>query len=93
MARVDPEEILGKEVTRVYIAANIGEADRVEEVLTDRGFDYIVEIEPYVKRILGIFPSKIAGAGFYVLSDQAPPARTALCAAGLVAGLEDNEAD
>jgi hypothetical protein len=93
MARLDPEEFLDQEVTRVYIAGNVGEANRVEETLTKRGFDYIVEIEPYLRRILGIFPSKVAGAGFYVLSDQGPPARAALRAAGLVAGLEDDEAD
>ncbi len=88
MARVDSEAFLDKEVSRVYIAANVGEAERVEKALTDDGFDYLVEIERFTRAVLGIFPSEYPGASFYVLSGQAASARKTLSGAGLRAGLQ-----
>jgi hypothetical protein len=88
MARLDSEEFLDKEVSRVYLAAKVGEAERVEKALTDEGFDFMVEIERFTKAVLGIFTSEYSGAGFYVLSGQADSARKALSAAGLTVGLQ-----
>ncbi len=88
MAKVDIEAFWGKEVTRVYIAGKLGEAKQVESTLTENGIDYAVEVEPFVTLILGILPSEYAGAGFYVLSEQAALARSILLAAGFTAGIE-----
>ncbi len=94
MARLDSEAFLDKEVSRVYIAASVAEAERVEKALTDEGFEFMVEIEPFTKAVLGIFPQEYSGAAFYVLSGQAAPARKILSAAGLRAGLQlDDEAE
>lgn len=94
MARLEPEAFLDKEVCRVYIAGNVGEAERVEKVLTDEGFDYMVELERFTTAVLGIFPSDYPGIGFYVLSAQAASVRKILSAAGLRAGLQmDDEAE
>lgn len=93
MARVDSEAFLEKEVSRVYIAGSVREAERVEKALNEEGFDYLVEIERFTKAVLGIFTSEYSGASFYVLSGQATSARKALSAAGLRASLqEDDEA-
>lgn len=89
MARLDFEDFLDQGVSRVYIAGDLGEAARVEKTLTVQSLDYMVVVEPYSKLLLGFFPSDYAGAGFYVLSDQAALARAVLLAAGLREGIEE----
>jgi hypothetical protein len=89
MARLDLEEFAERELARVYIAGRVNEADRVESALTRQGLDYAVEIEPYLKRVLGIFTSKYSGVAFYVPSGQAAFARSALLAEGLTQGIAD----
>ena len=93
MARVDIESFLDKEISRIYIADRLPEAKQVESALTEQGIDYAVEIEPYYKIVLGLFPSEYAGAAFYVLSEQAELARQALTVAGLKMGLLDEWAE
>ena len=93
MAKVDIEYFLEKEVSRIYIAARLAEAKQVENTLTEQGLDYAVEIEPFYKIVLGLFPCEYAGAAFYVLSGQATFARQALLVAGLKTGLVDEEVD
>lgn len=94
MARVDIESFAEaeKDLSRIYIAGHVAEAKRVENVLTENGIEYAVEIEPYIGLALGIVPLEYPGAAFYVLSGQAPFARRALLAAGLKVGLADDEA-
>jgi hypothetical protein len=46
MARLDFEDFLDKEVTRVYLAGRLSEAKHVERTLTGNGIDYTVDIEP-----------------------------------------------
>jgi hypothetical protein len=87
MARVAPEDFADKEVARVYLAGELAEARRVEEILTANGVDYAVEIEPYVR--MSIFSSEYAGAAFYVLAGQADFCKRTLFEAGLRAGIED----
>ena len=92
MARLDFEKFLDEEVTRVYLAGGFEEARRVESILTEHDIDYIVDVEPYSKSgVLGIFPNVYSGAAFFVVSGQAPFARSALLAAGLKAGIEDDQ--
>jgi len=92
MARLDFEEFAEKELARVYIAGRVSEAERVESVLTQHGIDYTVDIEPFLRRILGVFTSQYSGAAFYVLAGQAAIARSVLIAAGLNQGIADDEA-
>ncbi len=93
MARLDFEDFLDTEVTRVYLAGDLSEAARVEKTLTVQSLDYMVVVEPYSKLLLGFFPSDYAGAGFYVLPDQAALARAVLLSAGLKAGIEEQNDD
>ena len=89
MARVDPDFFGEKEVARVYIAARVREARRVEETLTGSGIEYCVEIESFRTYILGLFPSEQAGVAFYVIAGQADYCRRLLLQSGLRAGLVD----
>ena len=90
MARLNIEDFGGEELTRVYIAGRIREAERVEGTLTQHGVDYTVDIEPFVKRVLGLFTSQYSGAAFYVPSSQAAAARSLLLEARLTEGISDD---
>jgi len=76
----------GTEITRIYLAAALDEAGRVEAVLDAAGVTYAVEVEAYASRT---FLSGVArtGAGFWVAEDAVAPACDALERAGLVKGL------
>lgn len=89
MARVSFDELLEKETTRIYLAGELAEAKRVEEILNANGINYAVEVEPYVR--FSIFSSEYAGAAFYVLSGQAEFCRRALFEAGLKIGILDDQ--
>ena len=91
MARLDFDQFLEKELSRIYIAGELAEASRVEDILTRHGIDYAVEVEPYQKPMPMLFSlGMYAGAGFFVLSGQAAFARGALLAAGLRSGIQDD---
>ena len=91
MARVDPEAFADRELTRVFIAATLAEALQAENVLTERGVDYVVEVELLGRTLLG---SDRYGAAFYVMFSQAPYCGSQLVAAGLAPGvLIDDETD
>ena len=93
MAKWDVEQFLGKEVSCVYIAGGLGEARRVEDILTEHSLDYAVDIQPYYKPMCTLFSiGAYAGAAFFVFSGQAAFVRTRLIAAGLKAGIQDDEA-
>ena len=68
----------------------------MEDILTRYAIDYAVEIEPYQKSMLTVLTllssGVYAGAAFFVLSGQAAFARDALLAAGLKAGIQDDDA-
>ena len=86
MARVPIEEFTEKEVARVYFAAKLAEAERVEFELEKNNIDYAVEVEPY--RATAVFwVSEYKGAAFYVLAAQADFCRRILAEAGLTVGL------
>ncbi len=89
MTRVDAEAFAGKDAARIYIAGRVREALRVEQVLSALAVDYVVEIEPYQTRLLGLLPVEYRGATFYVLAGCAESCRRALVDAGLRAGLVD----
>ena len=87
MARVDASALVDREAQRVYLAAALGEARRVEQALTAHGIDYAVAIEPYWKRTLMIFPSKLNGAAFYVPAEDLARCVELLAREGLALGL------
>jgi hypothetical protein len=84
MARVEAEVLGDRELARVYLAATIAEALRVEELLTDRGVDYVVQAEPYGRSLFG---SLRVGAVFYVEPAQAGYCGAQFAAAGLARGI------
>jgi hypothetical protein len=85
MARIPFEDFSEKEIARIYIAQNIKEATRIEEVLTQKGIEYAIELESYWQ--VTLFSSEHVGAAFYVPFGQVDCCRAMLEAAGLSAGL------
>ena len=79
MARIEREDLPAAE--RIFIAASLRVARRVEEWLTSAGVDYAVQVEPIGRSVL--FQAVRNGAAFYVTSAQAAYWREQLTAAGL----------
>ncbi len=66
----------GQELILLYIARRLSEAKRVEELLTERGIDYLVEADLYMGGFL--FRRALHGAFFYVTEDNDVRARHVL---------------
>ena len=79
MARIERENL--PEAERIFIAASLRVARRVEEWLTAAGVDYVVQVEPIGRSVL--FHAVRNGAAFYVTSAHAAYWREQLTAAGL----------
>ena len=90
MARVESEALVDRDLVEVFIARTLDEAQRVEELLTDRGVDYDVQVELFGRTLLG---SPRYGAMFYVIVSHAQYCRSALAAAGLKQGIVEEESD
>jgi hypothetical protein len=69
-----------QELALVYVAKKLKEAQRLEEVLSGAGFDYLVEPDTYRGGVL--FVSERVGAFFYVAPADDPAAREAMRRAG-----------
>ena len=65
MPRIEIEDFSDKNISRIFMAASIKEAEFVEDILTQDGIDYSVSLEPFVQ---GVFASERNGIAFYVLS-------------------------
>jgi hypothetical protein len=78
--RREPEYFGEREVELLYVAKRLKEALAVEELLTERSIDYVVQPEEYFGGL--IFQRVRIGAFFYVLPEAAPAAREALRAGG-----------
>jgi hypothetical protein len=88
MARIRMEEFEeGEEIVRVYLAAALAEAERVEAALGAAGVSYGVEVETFATRGLLAGGTTRTGAGFWVRTAEADGAIDALERAGLVKGL------
>ena len=70
-----------RELDLLYIAKRLREALRLEELLTGRGVDYLVETDRYLGGI--IFRSERVGAFFYVLPGALQTTRDLLTENGL----------
>jgi hypothetical protein len=84
MPRVDPEELGDRELACVFIAVTLAEARRAEELLTDRGVNYVIQPEPFGRTLLG---SPRVGAAFYVPVGQAEYCGSQLVTAGFGLGV------
>jgi hypothetical protein len=91
MAKLTLESFEDKEVRRVFVAANLREAQRTEELLMSEGIDYAVEPEVFSKVRLGIWQSQAVGAVFYVLAGQVAYCRKLLEESGLGSGVVSDE--
>lgn len=91
MARVESLTLEHHELEKVFVAARLAEAQRVEEVLSLEGVDYVVKVEPFVGGLFSTFRPR-NGAVFYVASMQAVYCRSKLIDAGLGAGVVDEGA-
>ncbi|MBI2686924.1 MAG: hypothetical protein HYX27_11465 [Acidobacteria bacterium] len=78
--RQDAEFFDDRELDLIYIGKRLAEAQALEALLTEAGWDYYVEADEYSGGIL--FVTKRTGAFFYVLLDKAPEAREFLKANG-----------
>lgn len=82
VARVLDEALA--DALRVYIAARLAEAQRVEGVLTEHGADYVVSVELFRA---GLLSRPHHGAVFYVAAADADRCRELLVTAGLTRGI------
>jgi hypothetical protein len=89
VALVNPDEFEAGDVDCIYIAASRAEARRVEEALSAKDIDYVVDVAPFEARLLGIFTVEREGLGFYVVVAQGDRSREVLREAGLAQGLID----
>jgi hypothetical protein len=69
--RQSPEFFGNQELALVYIAKKLNQALKLEALLTNAGYDYLVEADNYRGGV--VFQSERVGAFFYV----APPAENA----------------
>lgn len=88
MARVEMETFAeGTELVRVYLAATLSEARRVEDALGAAGVEFAVEVEEYASpTALGSNQAR-RGAGFWLREADLDRAADALERGGHVAGL------
>jgi hypothetical protein len=85
--RREPDFFGDQDLSLVYVAKKLKEALRLEQMLTDAGFDYLVEPDTYSGGIL--FRSERTGAFFYVAPDLEPAVRQAMTASGYTPYQED----
>ena len=90
MARVESEAWTDRDLAGVFIAETLVEARMAEELLTNRGVDYAVQVELFGYTLFG---SARYGAMFYVNVGQAEYCRSAFVAAGMELGVVDVEPD
>ena len=84
MARVDLEDLADGAASRIFIAAALSEAKRVEAMLTESDVDYAVIVELFRA---GVLTRPRHGAVFYVEFAQAGRCREVLSASGLGRGV------
>jgi len=78
--RREPEHFGDQELDLLYIARKLKEALKVEQILTEAGFDYLVETDKYKGGT--IFQSVRVGAFFYVHPGNVGAAREVLTRGG-----------
>jgi hypothetical protein len=76
----DPDFFEDRELSLIYVAKKLKEALALERLLTEAGFDYLVEPDRYTGGI--IFRSERVGAFFYVEPEHEAAARETLRSGG-----------
>lgn len=79
--RREPEYFGELELSLIYVAKKLKHALRLEQLLTDAGLDYAVELDQYSAGT--IFPRSRVGAFFYVAPDNDGAARDVVRGGGL----------
>ena len=87
MGRIEPDDLGDPE--RIFIAASVRVARRVEEWLTTAGVNYVVQVEPFGRS--AVFNTVRNGAAFYVTAGQAAYCREQLTATGLGGGVVEEQ--
>jgi hypothetical protein len=87
VAHVEPEDLRDPE--RIFIARKLRQARQVEELLTEAGVNYVVQVEPYGRSLL--FGTIRHGAAFYVAAMHAAYGRDRLIAAGFGKGVVEGD--
>ncbi len=90
MGRIQIEDFTDKEISRIFIATNVEQAERIEDILTQKGIDYAAVIEPHLNISLTSI-SELKGIAFYTLSGQAQYCINLLESEGLSSGLTFEE--
>ena len=84
MARLEAEELGDRELVQVFIASTLAEAQQAEELLTQRGVNYVVAVQALGRTLFG---SPRNAAVFSVEMSQAEYCGSQLVAAGLGRGV------
>jgi hypothetical protein len=87
VAHVEPEDL--QHLERIFIASTLRQARKTEELLTEAGVDYVVQVEPYSRSIL--FGTIRHGAAFYVAATYAAHCRDRLIGAGFGKGVVESD--
>lgn len=74
--RQDPEFFGEQELSLIYMARRLPDALKLERLLTDAGFDYLVETGTYTGGLL--MRRELTGAYFYVADEALEACRTLL---------------
>jgi hypothetical protein len=90
MPRVDEDVFGERRAARIFLAATVSEARRVERVLDQLGVDYFVRVEPCGMTLFG---STRQGAAFFVDASSTDSCEQALVQAGLGAGIVRDRRD
>ena len=84
MARIRPDAAPAQKLTRVFVAHTLAEARSAEDVLTQKGIDYVVTVEDLARTLFGS-PRNVAV--FEVAEDHATRCAEILTKAGFGAGV------
>ncbi len=77
--RREPDFFEDQDLNLIYIAKRLKDALRLEQVLTEAGFDYLVETDTYTGGV--VFRSERVGAFFYVAPEREAAARETMIGA------------
>lgn len=78
--RQEPDYFGEQELTLIYVAKRLKDALKLEQVLTEAGFDYLVEPDKYSGGVM--FRSERVGAFFYVAPENERLARETMTRGG-----------
>jgi hypothetical protein len=87
MGKKSFEEFPIDERERIFIAVNLTEVKKAEEILDENYIEYAINIEPYYR--ISPFQTEHRGGAFYVKSQDAEFCRKILKEKGLGAGVLD----